>query len=122
MGEEGLVRLAGYADGSDRYLAYAPLGINDWMICYVASVTVAQQSYAFVEKYEMVFLGCFGILVCLLILYIVRKNRQKTEAILQSAQTDELTQVYNRKYAERFAENALEEAKDGSIHAFSSWI
>ena len=114
--------LAGYADGSDRYLAYAPLGINDWMICYVASVTVAQQSYAFVEKYEMVFLGCFGILVCLLILYIVRKNRQKTEAILQSAQTDELTQVYNRKYAERFAENALEEAKDGSIHAFSSWI
>ena len=66
----------------------------------------------------MVFLGCFGILVCLLILYIVRKNRQKTEAILHSAQTDELTQVYNRKYAERFAENALEEAKDGSIHAF----
>ena len=62
MGEDGLVRLSGYADGSDRYLAYAPLGINDWMICYVASVTVAQQSYAFVEKYEMVFLGCFGIL------------------------------------------------------------
>lgn len=26
--------------------------------------------------------------------------------------------MYNRKYAERFAENALEEAKDGSIHAF----
>ena len=118
MGEDGLVRLAGYADGSDRYLAYAPLGINDWMICYVAPVTVAQQSYAFVERYEMVFLGCFGILVCLLILYIIRKNRQKTEAILQSAQTDELTQVYNRKYAEQFAENALKEAEDGSIHAF----
>ena len=109
MGEDGLVRLSGYADGSDRYLAYAPLGINDWMICYVASVTVAQQSYAFVEKYEMVFLGCFGILVCLLILYIIRKNRQKTEAILHSAQTDELTQVYSRKYAEQFAENALED-------------
>ena len=58
---------------------------------------------------------------CLLytsILYIIRKNRQKTEAILHSAQTDELTQVYSRKYAEQFAENALEEAKDGSIHAF----
>ena len=41
MGEDGLVRLSGYADGSDRYLAYAPLGINDRMICYVASVTVA---------------------------------------------------------------------------------
>ena len=104
MGEDGLVRLSGYADGSDRYLAYAPLGINDWMICYVASVTVAEQSYAFVEKYEMVFLGCFGILVCLLILYIIRKNRQKTEAILHSAQTDELTQVYSRKYADKFKE------------------
>ena len=103
---------------SDRYLAYTDVGLNDWMICYVAPVTVAQQSYAFVERYEMVFLGCFGILVCLMILYIIRKNRQKTEAILQSAQTDELTQVYNRKYAEQFAENALEEAKDGSIHAF----
>ena len=56
MGEEGLVRLAGYADGSDRYLAYAPLGINDWMICYVASVTVAQQSYAFVESTRWYFL------------------------------------------------------------------
>ena len=118
MGEEGLIRMGGYADGFDRYLAYAPLGINDWMICYAAPVTVAQQSYAFVEQYEMVFLGCFGILVCILILYIIRKNRQKTEAILRSAQTDELTQIYNRKYAEQFAENALREAKDGSIHAF----
>lgn len=35
-GKEGLIRLRGYADSSDRYLAYAPLGINDWMICYVA--------------------------------------------------------------------------------------
>ena len=26
--------------------------------------------------------------------------------------------MYNRKYAEQFAENALEEAEDGSIHAF----
>ena len=26
--------------------------------------------------------------------------------------------MYSRKYAEQFAENALEEAKDGSIHAF----
>lgn len=58
-GKEGLIRLRGYADSSDRYLAYAPLGINDWMICYVAPVTVAQQSYAFVEQYEFIFLGCF---------------------------------------------------------------
>ena len=118
-GNDGLIKIRTDSNKkSDQYIAYTRLGMNDWMICYVASVTVAQQSYAFVEKYEMVFLGCFGILVCLLILYIIRKNRQKTEAILHSAQTDELTQVYSRKYAEQFAENALEEAKDGSIHAF----
>lgn len=118
LGQEGLIRLGGYADKSDRYLAYAPLGINDWMICYVAPVTVVQESYAFVEQYETIFMGCFGILVCILILYIIRKNRQKTEAILRSAQTDELTQVYNRKYAEQFAEDALKEAKEGSLNAF----
>ena len=118
MGQEGLIKMGGYADDSDRYLAYAPLGINDWMICYVAPVTVVQESYAFVEQYEMIFMGCFGILVCILILYIIRKNRQKTEAILRSAQTDELTQVYNRKYAELFAENVLKEAEEGSLNAF----
>lgn len=118
IGQEGLIKMGGYADESDRYLAYAPLGINDWMICYVAPVTVVQQSYAFVEQYETIFMGCFGILVCILILYIIRKNRQKTEAILRSAQTDELTQVYNRKYAERFAEQALNEANEGSLNAF----
>lgn len=117
-GVEGLITLSGYADGSDRYLAYAPLGLNDWMICYVAPVTVAQQSYAFVEQYELIFIGCFGIFVCMMVLYIIRKNRQKTDAILRSAQTDELTQVYNRKYAERFAETALKEAEDGKRHAF----
>lgn len=63
-------------------------------------VTVAQQSYAFVEQYEFIFLGCFGVQVCILIFYIIRKNRQKTEEILRSARTDELTQVYNRKYAD----------------------
>ena len=108
-GKEGLIRLRGYADSSDRYLAYAPLGINDWMICYVAPVTVAQQSYAFVEQYEFIFLGCFGVQVCILIFYIIRKNRQKTEEILRSARTDELTQVYNRKYAESYTERILNE-------------
>lgn len=108
-GKEGLIRLRGYADSSDRYLAYAPLGINDWMICYVAPVTVAQQSYAFVEQCEFIFLGCFGVQVCILIFYIIRKNRQKTEEILRSARTDELTQVYNRKYAESYTERILNE-------------
>ena len=79
------------------------------MICYVAPVTVAQQSYAFVEQYEFIFLGCFGVLVCILIFYIIRKNRQKTEEILRSARTDELTQVYNRKYAESYTERILNE-------------
>lgn len=118
VGMEGVIKMGGYADGVDRYLAYAPLGMNDWMICYVIPVSVAQQSYAFVERYEMVFLGCFGILVCLMILYVIRKNRQKTEEILRSAQTDELTRVYSRKYAEQFAEQALTEAGEGTIQAF----
>lgn len=117
-GTEGLIRLSGYADGSDRYLAYAPLGINDWMICYVAPVTVAQQSYAFVEQYEFIFLGCFSVLVCILIFYIIRKNRQKTEEILRSARTDELTQVYNRKYAEEYTQQILEENSGEKQSAF----
>lgn len=117
-GREGLICLSGYADGSDRYLAYAPLGINDWMICYVVPVPVAQQSYAFVERYEFIFLGCFGVLVGVLIFYIMRKNRQKTEAILRSARTDELTQVYNRRYVEQYTEQVLGENSEKKQSAF----
>ena len=109
-GNDGLIKIRTDSNKkSDQYIAYTRLGMNDWMICYVAPVTVAQQSYAFVEQYEFIFLGCFGVQVCILIFYIIRKNRQKTEEILRSARTDELTQVYNRKYAESYTERILNE-------------
>ena len=118
IGKEGVIRAGGYEDGSERYLAYAPLGMNDWMICYAIPASSAQESYSFIEQYEMILLGCFGILVCILLLYVIRKNRQKTAEILRSAQIDELTQIYNRKYAEQYAEQILEETQDCSLHAF----
>ena len=47
------------------------------MICYILPSSVARERYRFFESYEYVFAGCFMILVCLMILYIARKNNQK---------------------------------------------
>lgn len=46
VGESGLVKLSlKERKEADRYLAYMPLGYNDWMICYVIPVKSAQQAY-----------------------------------------------------------------------------
>lgn len=117
-GKDGIIRMGGYEDNADRYFSYAPLGINDWMICYVTPVFVAQQAYDFVEQYEMIFLGCFLLLVFILIIYIMHQNRRKTQEILRAAQMDELTQVYNRKYTEERIKEVLKDSEDYTKQAF----
>ena len=109
MGEDGLVRLSGYADGSDRYLAYAPLGINDWMICYVIPVSDAQNSYSFIKSYEGIFMSVFCILVLLLVFYIIHNNRIRNEELRRDAQTDGLTGVLNKRTTEALINEILEQ-------------
>ena len=103
---------------SEQYLAYAPLGMNDWMICYVLPVSDAQKPYNFLKSYETIFSGCFCVLVVLLILYILHKNYIRNQELLHSAQTDALTGLYNKKATEEFINEALKTDRGKLMQVF----
>ena len=118
-GESGLVKLSlSERKEEDQYLAYMPLGYNDWMICYSVPVKSAQQAYDFISSYEIIFMGSFCILVLILILYIiVRNNREKAE-LLRSAQKDSLTGVYNKENTQKVIDDILQERGKEGFHGF----
>ena len=90
-----------------RYLAYAPLGLNDWMICYVIPVSAAQKPYRFIGRYETILMVCIALYIVLLAAYIVHKNNKKTDELIRSAQIDALTGLYNKKTTETKINNIL---------------
>lgn len=91
----------------DYYMTYMPMGMNDWMLCYIVPVSAAQQTYSFIQKYELIFLITFCIFVAILIIYIAYKNNREKAKILEVAQRDALTGLYNKNYAQRFIEHIL---------------
>ena len=119
MGESGLVKLSlSERKEEDRYLAYMPLGYNDWMICYTVPVKSAQQAYDFISSYEIVFMGSFCILVLILILYIIVKNNREKAELLRSAQKDSLTGVYNKENTQKVIDDILREKGTEGFHGF----
>lgn len=118
-GRKGLVKLSlGERMEADRYLAYMPIGYNDWMICYTVPVKNAQQAYDFISRYELIFMGSFCIMVAVLVLYIIlRNNREKTE-LLYTAQRDALTGVYNKENTQKVIDSILREENITGFHGF----
>ena len=102
----------------DSYLAYMPIGYNDWMICYTVPVRSAQQAYDFISRYELIFMGGFCIMVAVLIVYIIfRNNREKAE-LLRTAQRDALTGVYNKENTQKVIDSILREKTPSAFHGF----
>ena len=100
-GTDGLMKMRNGNDyKSDQYLAYTNLGMNDWMICYVIPVSEAQKSYAFIQRYEMIFTVGFILMVFVLFLYVLYRNKSANERLLYAAQTDGLTGAYNKRSTE----------------------
>ena len=90
-GKENLVTADSKKEGTRRhYFAYMPMGVNGWTLCYALPEQAAQQSYNFIEDYEISFMIVFIVLVTLLILYIVYENHTRNKELLKYAQTDEL--------------------------------
>ena len=94
-----------------------PMGINDWTLCYALPEQAAQQSYNFIEGYEISFMIVFIVLVILLILYIVYENHTRNKELLKYAQTDALTGLYNKETTEQLTDELLSEDENKS-HAF----
>ena len=109
-GTDGLMKMRNGNDyKSDQYLAYTTLGMNDWMICYVIPVSEAQKSYAFIQRYELIFTVGFILMVFALFLYVLHRNRTANEQLLHVAQTDGLTGVLNKKSTEGRINEILQE-------------
>ena len=88
------------------------MGVNGWTLCYALPEQAAQQSYNFIEDYEISFMIVFIVLVTLLILYIVYENHTRNKELLKYAQTDEL-KGNNISYMDLYkrADQALYQAK-----------
>ena len=66
--ESGFIRLGlDNTSAQDYYMTYMPIGMNDWMLCYIVPVKAAQKSYAFIQEYEMIFMLVFCVLVGILV-------------------------------------------------------
>ena len=117
-GKENLVTADSKKEGTRRhYFAYMPMGANGWMLCYALPEQAAQQSYNFIEDYEISFMIVFIVLVTLLILYIVYENHTRNKELLKYAQTDALTGLYNKETTEQLTDELLSE-DENKYHAF----
>lgn len=102
---------------SEQYLSYVPLGMNNWMICYMLPLSAAVQPYRFFTRYELIFMIAFCILVVLLFAYMIKKSGQKNRELIRASQTDGLTGLYNKKVTEERINAALQERPE-AMHAF----
>lgn len=79
-GKSGLFRMrdAQGKRASEQYLSYVPLGMNNWMICYMLPLSAALQPYRFFTTYEVLFIIGFCILVVILFVCILKKTVRRT--------------------------------------------
>lgn len=116
-GRENLVTADSKKQGTQRhYFAYMPMGINNWTLCYAVPEQAAQQSYDFIEHYELIFMIVFTIFVLLLILYIVYENHRQNKELIKYAQTDALTGLNNKETTKLRTDELLSDSK--GTHAF----
>ena len=114
--ESGITKIA---RSRDRwYLAYRPLGLNDWYLCYVIPVKTAQASFGFITKYEIILFSVLiaGIIAVLFLIFRTSSRRQ-TE-LLVYGQTDALTGLYNKKTTEELIDLALTDGSCVGLQAF----
>lgn len=89
------------------YLAYSPLKINDWMICYIVPVHVAQESYTFIKHYETLLATFLGLIVLSLMIYLAHSNSRENKYLIHLSEIDPLTSVFNKKTTQKLIDQKL---------------
>lgn len=79
------------------YIAYMPMEMEDWMVCYAVPLSAARASFAFVTSYTVRLSLALTVTVVLLVLlsWLVTQRREKT--LTEKAETDALTGILNRE-------------------------
>lgn len=89
------------------YLAYSPLKINDWMICYIVPVLVAQESYTFITHYETLLATFIGFIVLSLMAYLAHSSSKENKYLIHLSEIDPLTSVFNKETTQKLIEQKL---------------
>ena len=90
-----------------RYLAYEPLRINDWMLCYIVPQKKAQEGFQFIKDREVVLFFIIGGGMIAFLLLILQRTSVKQKKMRELASRDGLTQLYN---------------KVGTEHMINEWL
>lgn len=80
-----------------RYLVYVPLESSEWGICYSVLAADASKDYQFIMKYETYLLGTIATVLVVTVLYVFIVNKKERRILLNNADYDSLTGVYNRR-------------------------
>ena len=91
------------------YLAYSPLKINDWMICYIVPVHVAQESYTFITHYETLLATFLGLIVLSLMIYLAHSNSRENKYLIHLSEIDPLTSVYNKETTQKLIDQKIKQ-------------
>lgn len=89
------------------YLAYSPLKINDWMICYIVPVLVAQEFYTFITHYETLLATFIGFIVLSLMAYLAHSSSKENKYLIHLSEIDPLTSVFNKETTQKLIEQKL---------------
>jgi diguanylate cyclase (GGDEF)-like protein len=87
-------------NGESFYLAYAPLKMNNWTICYTVPVYNAQGGYRFINRYEWILTAYLAIVFALMLFKALQENKRRQQDLLRASKADALTGVRNKKDTE----------------------
>lgn len=113
---EGDVKIL--SNSSSYYLAYEPLDVNGWMICYAVLGSKAMEDYSFISRYEYVLSGVLGAGILVSILMLLYTSSQRQKRLFEYAQTDALTGLYNKQRTEKEIEAWFSNEQCQRIQAF----
>ena len=90
-----------------RYLAYEPLHINNWMLCYMVPQSKAQEGFQFIRSREMLLFAIIGAGVITFLILIFQRSFIRQKKMREIASRDGLTQLYNKVGTERLIKEWL---------------
>lgn len=104
--------------GSDkRYLAYVPLNLNRWMLCYVVPIHNASAEYVFIRTYGLCLVLALLLGVVFLVVRILKINASNQNFLIMRVKSDPLTGLHNKVTTEYEINTFLKSEQGRGEHA-----
>ncbi len=100
------------------YMAYQPLEISNWMLCYMVPRSVARSSYDFISRYGIVLCTALILGMSALLLTVLLSTNRTQKELLEMGQSDLLTGMLNKKSTEEMIQQWLDSEQKIGLQAF----